>query len=408
MRSPLLVLLSLFVAVASSAFGSSAPVFNPPPNLFADVLHKSDADISAKLDAAFAQLFYGRDVDQRLYYPVPATATEPASAYIADVGNNDVRSEGMSYGLMLAVQTDHRAEFDALYRWAVRHMRHTDGPRRGYFAWQCRFDGTHIDPGSASDGEEWIVTALFFAAHRWGHTGAFDYATEAQSLLRDLLHKPAADGITPIFDRTRRQVVFAPTADASTYTDPSYHLPAFYELWSRWAADPADRAFWADAATESRAFFHRAAHPITGLMPEYANFDGTPRPGYPGAFRFDAWRTLANVAVDYALFARERWPREQSHRVLTFLRSQGPAFANQFTLDGRPLSTDHSIGLVAMAAVASLATDATTARPFLEELWEAPIPSGQWRYYDGLLYHLALLQCSGRFRVYEPQKNNHE
>ena len=52
--------------------------------------------------------------------------------------------------------------------------------------------------------------ALFFAAHRWGNDGAINYAAEAQSLLRAMLHKPAADGITPILDRTQRQVVFAP------------------------------------------------------------------------------------------------------------------------------------------------------------------------------------------------------
>ncbi len=407
MRSLLLRFLS-FAVLACPAFpASGAPM--TPPNLFSTVLHKSDAEISAKLDAAFAQLFYGRDADQRLYYPVPASATDADTAYIADTGNGDVRSEGMSYGLMLAVQTDHRAEFDRLWRWAVRHMRHATGPRHGYFAWQCAFDGRQLDPGSASDGEEWIVTALFFAAHRWqgaasrpGEPSAssIDYAAEAQSLLRALLHQPATVDVTPIFDRTRRQVVFAPTPEGSTFTDPSYHLPAYYELWSRWAADPADRAFWSAAAQESRAFFHRAAHPITGLMPEYANFDGTPRSGDHGDFRFDAWRTLANVALDYAWFARERWPREQSHRVLAFLRSQGPSFPNQYTLDGHPLSTDHSLGLVAMAAVAGLATDAATAKPFLEELWNAPIPTGQWRYYDGLLYHLALLQCSGRFRPY--------
>ena len=35
------------------------------------------------------------------------------------------------------------------------------GPRRGYFAWHCKFDGTQLDPGSASDGEEWFAMALF-------------------------------------------------------------------------------------------------------------------------------------------------------------------------------------------------------------------------------------------------------
>jgi hypothetical protein len=33
-------------------------------------------------------------------------------------------------------------------------------------------------------------------------------------------------------------------------------------------------------------------------------------------------------------------------------------------------------------------------------LWEAPIPSGKWRYYDGLLYFMGLLHASGYFKIY--------
>jgi oligosaccharide reducing-end xylanase len=31
-----------------------------------------------------------------------------------------------------------------------------------------------------------------------------------------------------------------------------------------------------------------------------------------------------------------------------------------------------------------------------------PLPSGQFRYYDGLLTFLSLLQVSGHFRIYGP------
>lgn len=154
------------------------------------VLHgKSDAEVQAKIDAAWTQLIHGRDEDQRLYYPVGGD-----QAYIADVGNGDVRSEGMSYGLMLAVQLDKRTEFDRLWRWVKTHMYHAEGPRHGYFAWQCRFDGTHIDPGSASDGEEWFAMTLLFAANRWGAApGDIDYAAEAQSIL-DAMRRSDRDG----------------------------------------------------------------------------------------------------------------------------------------------------------------------------------------------------------------------
>jgi oligosaccharide reducing-end xylanase len=402
--------LATVVAFVAAATLTAAPA---PRNLFAELLGKSDAEITAKIEAGWQQLFHGDDTEERLFYPVGADL-----GYIADVNNQDVRSEGMSYGMMIAVQMNRRDEFDRIYRWAKQHMYHTTGPRRGYFAWQCAFDGRVIDPGSASDGEEWIATALLLAADRWSDASAgsrgtavppadhsaIDYAAEAQSLLRDMLHKPAEGDVRSIFDRAETQVVFSPSKDAALFTDPSYHLPAFYELWAQRAAAPGDRAFWAEAAQVSRAFFHRAAHPQTGLMPEYAHFDGRPFTGFGadrGDFRFDAWRVAANVAIDHALYAADPWQVEQSNRLLTFFASHGADIPNQFSLAGEPLSTDvNSAGMIAMAAVAGLAADPALAKPFVQRLWDMPIPRGRYRYYDGLLYQLGLLQVSGNFRLH--------
>jgi len=395
---------ALLCAILALALTAALHAASPSRNLFTELLGRSDAEVAAKIEAGWQQLFYGQNDTERVYYPAGADM-----AYIADVGSGDVRSEGMSYGMMIAVQMDRRAEFDRLWKWAKTYMYHADGPRRGYFAWHCAFDGRPLDPGSASDGEEWFATALFFASHRWGDgQGNFDYGREARVLLHEMLHKRASDGVTAIFDAKEKQVVFAPTREAATFTDPSYHLPAFYELWSRWS-EPDDREFWASAAKTSRQFFRRAAHPRTGLMPEYAYFDGRPHRAWEkdkGDFRFDSWRTPANVALDYAWWKRDSWAVEQSNRLLRFYASFGPNLPNQLTLDGKPLSADTSVGMIAMAAVAGLAADPELARPFVQQLWDAPVPSGQWRYYNGLLYQLALLQVSGIFRIHEPRHSS--
>ncbi|MBK9991797.1 MAG: glycoside hydrolase [Verrucomicrobia bacterium] len=402
LRRLLLLLVSLTavagLAAATPASAGGAFVTGQHRNLFVELLGKSDAEVQAKIDAAWQQFFYGDESSQRLMYPVAGDM-----AYIADIGNQDVRSEGMSYGMMIAVQLDKRAEFDRLWKWAKTYMHHADGPRRGYFAWQCRFDGTHIDPGSASDGEEWFAMTLLFAANRWApKPGGIDYAVEAQTLLDGMRRGNRGGEITPIFNIEHKQVVFAPTVRDYGYTDPSYHLPFFYELWARWDRSEEGRSFWAACAKESRTFFHRAAHPKTGLMSEYAQFDGKPVSGERGDFRYDAWRTLAHVALDHAWFASDPWQCEQSNRVLRFLSSQGSFIADRYTLDGKPISTDDSIGLFAMAAVAGLAADPELAKPFVQKLWDAPIPSGRWRYYNGLLYYLGLLQAGGRYQIHAP------
>lgn len=369
-------------------------------NLFKEYLGKSDAEVQEKLEAAFQHFFYGDDTTQRVYYPVGEDM-----AYIMDIGNNDVRTEGMSYGMMIAVQLDKKEEFDRLWKWTKTYMYQSEGPYRGYFAWHCTPEGKQLAANPASDGEEWFVMALLFAAGRWGNgEGIFNYQAQAQEILDTMLHKNEEDtGLaTNMFDPQTYQVVFVPSGRSATFTDPSYHLPAYYELWARWAE--RDRDFWEKAVQASREFFPKAAHPETGLMPDYSHFDGTPvdDPEHSD-FRFDAWRTLSNVAVDYAWFGADPWQVEQSTRVLKFLTREGVnAFANQYTLDGKPLSGDHSAGLVAMAAVAALATDRETGEPFVQALWDLRFPSGKWRYYDGMLTMLGLLHVSGQFRIYPP------
>ena len=369
-------------------------------NLFEEYLGKSDAEVELKLNAAWEQLFYGNDASERVYYPVGEDM-----AYIADIGNGDVRSEGMSYGMIIAVQLDKKEEFDRLWKWAKTYMYQSDGPFQGYFAWHCTTDGEQLDANPASDGEEWFATALLFASARWGDgEEIFDYQRQAQEILDTMLHKEENNVATPMFDLEHKQIVFVPMVGrVSSFTDPSYHLPAYYELWARWAE--RDNEFWTEAAQVSRQFFRKTAHPQTGLMPDYADFDGTPYGTDDHKdFRFDAWRTLSNVAVDYAWFAADPWQVEQADRILDFLASQGiDSYANQFTLDGTPLSGDHSTGLVSMAAVAALAADPEIGKPFVQELWDAQIPSGKWRYYDGMLYMLGLLHASGHFRMYSPQ-----
>jgi len=392
---------------------SSPPTATPVPvgaftsgryrNLFKEMMNKSDAEIQAKLDTAWKQLFYGNDDTQRVYYPVGADM-----AYVMDIGNGDVRSEGMSYGMMIAVQMNKKEEFDRIWKWAKTYMYQKDGPYRGYFAWHCKPSGEQIHGNPASDGEEWFVMALLFASGRWGNgTDIFDYRAEAQAILNTMLHKEDGKSnlATNMFDAKTRQVVFVPTIGRnSSFTDPSYHLPAYYELWARWANK--DNAFWKQAAQASREFFKKAAHPQTGLMPDYAGFDGTPTGGEHEDFRFDTFRTASNVAVDYAWFAVDPWQVEQSNRQLGFFYDQGiDRYVNQYTLDGKPLSSDRSTGLIAMNAVAALAATTDKAPEFVKALWDASIPSGKWRYYDGLLYTLALLHVSGNFRIYSPQGN---
>lgn len=376
----------------------------------------TDADVQAKVDALWNHYFQG-GATAKLYYADGSNANGP-KAYIFDTGNRDVRTEGMSYGMMISVQMNKQAQFNAIWNWARTNMQYQGTEWDGYFAWQCNTRGKKIGTTPASDGEEYYVTALFFAAHRWGNgTGIYNYEAEANRILNAMLHKQdinggVVNGVTDMFDHVQQQVVFVPYFGSALHTDPSYHLPAFYELWGRWAQgwngqQAADRQFWLDAAARSRQFFAWTTHPVTALNPDYAEFNGAAKGdafgdnGTHDDFRFDAWRTAVNWAVDYAWWAADANQIALTDRLQAFFQSKGlTTYGNQYTLDGTALSTTHSLGLVASNGAASLAASDVRAWDFVSALWSTTPASGNYRYYDGMLQFLATLHASGKFRIY--------
>jgi oligosaccharide reducing-end xylanase len=384
-------------------------------NLFAEIGH-APQEITNRIDTAFRQLFHGDPAHQAVYFPAGTNSNGPL-AFIYDVKSGDVRTEGISYGMMIAVQLDRKSEFDALWNWARTWMYHSSPahPAWGYFSWSVKTNGVANDEMPAPDGEEYFATALYFASGRWGNGGAVNYRAEADRLLTDLLHRQVITGKTvkgpmtagAMFEPNEKMVRFTPHVANWTHTDPSYQLPAFYDLWAK--CGPAqDRAFWAEAAETSRKFFDKVTHAKTGLAPDYANFDATPwaAPWEPHSadFQYDSWRTAMNWSVDWAWWAKDPRQHELSDKIQAFFASQGlSTYGNRFTLDGKPFGHEHVTGLVAMNAVASLAATHPRWRQFVEELWNTPIPSGQGRYYDGMLYMLAMLHCSGEFKIWQPQ-----
>jgi oligosaccharide reducing-end xylanase len=404
------------VAGGASSRMHAAVVTGERRNLFAEAGH-APQEVSAKINAAFRQLFHGDPGTQAVYYPA-GTNANGALAYIYDPGNKDVRSEGMSYGMMIAVQLNQKTEFDALWNWARTCMYHASSnhPVYGYFSWSMTTNGVANDEMPAPDGEEYFVTSLYFAAGRWGNgAGIYNYRAEADRLLTNMRHRALITGPTvtgpmtvgAIFDPESKMVRFSPNFGNWSHTDPSYQLPAFYELWAR-CGPKADREFWAQAAAASRDFFQRDANASTGLTPDYATFDGTPwaAPWNTNSanFQYDSWRTAMNWSVDWAWWAQDVRERQLSDHLQAFFESKGMTnYSDRFTLNGNPLNDDHSTGLVAMNAVASLAATHPRAKQFAEALWNTPVPAGQWRYYNGMLYFLALLHCSGEFRVWMPQ-----
>src|SRR5579872_3778065 len=113
-------------------------------------------DIDEKVAQAYHDIFEGPN---KVYFEVG-----DSMGYVSDLKNHDARTEGLSYGMMIAVQLNKKDVFDRIWRWSKKYLQHQEGPREAYFAWSINpATMKRNSEGSASDGELYFITSLLFA-----------------------------------------------------------------------------------------------------------------------------------------------------------------------------------------------------------------------------------------------------
>jgi len=365
---------------------------------FKTYLGKSEEEIQKKLDQLWSHYFKG-DNNSKVFYD---TGNE---GYILDVNNNDVRSEGMSYGMMIAVQTDHKTEFDKLWNWAKNHMWHKGGGWDGYFAWKRGSNGQGGDDNCAPDGEMYFMMSLLFAGNRWGGS----YNEDAQYILNRMWNNSQHK----LFNPSYNVITFQPQGNENNFSDPSYDLPAFVDLFSRWSTSNQDR--WRAAASATRDHLYKSSNPSSGLFSDYNNFDGTPHSvsynSNASKYMYDAMRCAMNFGMDYYLFGVDaKRQTEMAKRLINFFEKDGYSHA-RFNWDGSGGSEQYTLGETGANAVACYALMGDTSydnaiKKNLKMAWDASLMTGQYRYYDGLVHYLAMLHLTGSFKIWKPAPKN--
>lgn len=399
----------------------------------------SEKEINDRLENIFQTIFYGEE-GVRFYYPVGEDM-----GYMTDTGNNDARTEGMSYGMMVCVQLDKKEEFDRIWKWAKTYMYLDKGINKGYFCWSNQLDGTKNSDGPAPDGEEFFAMTLIFASHRWGDgEGIFNYSQQAKEILLAMIHNKET-----MFTLDTHMIRFVAGCH---FSDPSYHLPHFYEEYAKFLREQADKLecvadaceereklleaaeFYDECVKASRDYFRLCIDPETGMNAEYANFDGTPTIGFGTQwgrhdyFFSDAYRTAANMGLDYswsiakgqipdsfeaastaklrAFYEDKNMPDEKGEPHFYVYEINGKQVSStedsDFASSGRVL---HPYGLIATNAQSYLATDPSVKDEgegayVVKQFWDLPLRTGVRRYYDNFLYIFAFMALSGNYRIW--------
>jgi oligosaccharide reducing-end xylanase len=166
----------------------------------------------------------------------------------------------------------------------------------------------------------------------------------------------------------------------------------------------------------------QSSHPKTGMSPEYAEFDGSPVTqvfewGRHDWFYSDAYRTAANIGLDYAWFHKDVGQTQAVSRLqytLGVVNKENPYMT--YEVDGTVLDQEalHPVGLLATTAQGSLAVLKETSQSdaaehseevslalwWVKKFWETPLRTGKRRYYDNCLYMFAFLALAGIYQIW--------
>ena len=304
---------------------------------------------------------------------------------------NDAVSEGVGYGMLLALYCNDQIYFNKIWDAGETYMWGGD-----FYNWRVSVDGNLIGQGAASDAEEDIALALIFAdllvkKGVWQpHSSpkGVSYAQRAQGMVNSIWSLMVQDG------RYLR-----PGADwgGADFVNPGYFAPAFYRVFDEFEEQDHN---WNGLIDQCYTSIAASTGYDNGLVPDWMKPTGEfcgGALGYnsyaSGEFCYkDAIRVLWRVGTDY-LWSGDVRAKAFLTKSINFLGT--PDKANFFQMDGSavvdsfPLGngvirprTEHSHLTVGMWACAAIgAGGAQAAEPFSDELLKFYTPGSDfWGY----------------------------
>jgi endo-1,4-beta-D-glucanase Y len=316
--------------------------------------------------------------------------------------SNSTVSEGIGYGMLLAVYMNDQSLFDDLWKYEQHWV---DGS--GLMNWYILADGTGLGPngsGAATDADEDIAFALVMADRQWGGQGSLDkpYRQHAIAQIQNIWKAEIQDGKLP-----------KPGEWGGWNTvNISYFAPAYYRVFE--ALDPGDA--WADVIktvydTLSYAVNAANGNQSNGLVPAWCD-DSQGSPCRPVdqhiandlGYQYDACRTPFRIGLDWCWNGEAR-ARDYVALTSSFFSAIGaPSIADGYALDGGPAPAHpggHSAAFVGTAAVGAMSSPAYGA--FVSAAY-AGVATGTYlvggTYYEDSWTAMSLLMMTGNLLDY--------
>lgn len=302
---------------------------------------------------------------------------------------DEVVSEGIAYGMLLAAYADDKIVFDRLWLFYKKHSN-----SNGIMHWKISAEDHVIGRGGATDAEEDAAMALIAAHSQWGEEGNIKYLHDAKKLI-DAIMRYEVDPVT-------FRLKSGDSWGSSLVTNPSYLSPAYYRIFAEITGD----LNWYKVLETSYAIIEANAHPVTGLVSDWCLPEGGPAGGnYGYNYTFDASRFPWRMAMDYLWFGETR-ARDYCVRMSTFVRDQlrGSERVNGsgYTRAGNSLGGGHNSVFVSTFALTGMASG-PSFQDHLNKSYTDTYNTETLEYFGATLRVLSLFLLSGNFyRLPEP------
>ena len=305
-------------------------------------------------------------------------------------------SEGIGYGMILAVYMNDQSLFDDLWQYEQQFL-----DSHHLMNWLITSSGSvdtgNNGTGAATDADEDMAWALLMADRQWGTSATLGaYLTIAKSQIGYIWAGDIYQSKLPNLGDS--------WGDWNSL-DISYFAPAYYRAFA--VVDPGD-----DWAATIQTTYDTIANNLNatngnqdnGLVPGFSSSQGGPPQqagtANPFTYQYDACRTPFRIGLDWCFNSE---PRAQAYVALTstFFGGIGAAHTvDGYQLNGTPMGTAAATPFVGPAGVGGMssASYSTLTQQAYQFLLGNPTQGGE--YYAESWTALSLLMMSGNFLDY--------
>jgi endo-1,4-beta-D-glucanase Y len=317
---------------------------------------------------------------------------------------NSTVSEGIAYGMMIAVAMDDRTLFDEFWKYSQLWIN-----GNGLMHWYINAAGTQVlGTGGATDSDEDIAWALVMADRQWGGQGSLDdtYLNLAKRQIQAVWDHEidhSREGFLLAGDEWGGNIIF----------NPSYFTPNEYRIFGQ-VTDNVEG--WNQVIDTGYAILERSLNQASGnaengLVPAWCDPDGTPKvpfEGGPTNYQYDSARVPFRIGMDYCYSGE---PRAAAYlaKISGFFSGVGAAnIVDGYNLDGseHPDPDSDPNGPQSAVFVGSAAVGGMHAAQFQTLIDEgyALVATGELlarsQYYNLSWTALSLLMLSGNLLEY--------